>query len=104
MQHRFTGLYQDTLDRFIKISMHLMLMVILKNILIASGMSLNNFKVRQASTIIWTMGKVWILQMKSHEYGMRSIKTNINKYLDMLHVGLNKKCWALGQNGYPRDI
>ena len=50
------------------------------------------------------MGKVWILQMKSHEYGMRSIKTNINKYLDMLHVGLNKKCWALGQNGYPRDI
>ena len=76
----------------------------IEKLLIVYETNLNNFKVRQASTIIWTMGKVWILQMKSHEYGMRSIKTNINKYLDMLHVGLNKKCWALGQNGYPRDI
>ena len=69
----------------------------IEKLLIVYETNLNNFKVRQASTIIWSMGKVWILQMKSHEYGMRSIKTNINKYLDMLHVGLHQRGWELCQ-------
>ena len=76
--------------------MDMMLMVILEKILIYYENNLQDLQIIQEYTVTGIIGTFWMLQLEIITSGMIIIQIHIHKYMDMLHVGLYRRVWALG--------